>query len=403
MKSRSFLLKHLLLLGTLAFLTQSCADKSDEVESYFGFNLPKATIDRHIEEQMAQLGMPGLSFALINDGQVVHHNTFGYANLETQTKVSNNTIFEAASLSKPMFAYFAMTFVDEGILDLDTPLYTYQPHPDIEYDERYKQITARMVLCHRSGFPNWRNDTPGDKLKIHFDPGTDFLYSGEGYMYLGKVLCHLKNTDWEGLEVEYQSRVASPLGMEHTVFIQDSFSMKHKAEPYDEDGQWISPDRDPERQYRFEFRPPASVHSEAIDFSKWLIALMNKKGLKESSFDELFRVHSYVNEFNSIKVDYTLGFYKPRIPLTNLYLHGGNNYGFTSFFAADPDSDWGFVLFTNSEYGEQLGNELLLYLFFGPNLTILYILLGVLALSIIAFLFFGIRFFIRVLRRKKGA
>ena len=258
-----------------------------------------------------------------------------------------------------------------------------------------------MVLSHRSGFPNWRTDNPDNELKIQFEPGTAFFYSGEGYQYLAKVLKHIDQTDWEGLENQFQTKVAMPLGLDHTVFIQDDYSKANKAEPYDENGEWISPERDFDSLYRYQFRAPASVHSEALDFSKWLIALMNKEGLEETSFEELYKVHSYVNEFNSIKVDYTLGFYKPQIPMTSLYLHGGNNYGFTSSFAVDPDKKWGFVLFTNSEYGEQLGNELTLYMLTGPDLNKVFGTLAVVLLAILAGLFFIIRFTVKWIKNRK--
>ena len=86
--------------------------------------------------------------------------------------------------------------------------------------------------------------------------------------------------------------------------------------------------------------------------------MMEEEGLQASSYEELFTVHSYVDQFNGINVDYTLGFFKPQIPFTNIYMHGGNNYGFTSYFTIDPKKKWGFVLFTNSEYGEEFGGEL---------------------------------------------
>jgi CubicO group peptidase (beta-lactamase class C family) len=139
---------------------------------------------------MDTLNIPGLSIAVINDSKVVYHQTFGYANLEKQLPVTDKTIFEGASLSKSVFAFFVMKFVEEGKLDLDKPLYEYLPYPEIAHDDRYKQITGRMVLSHRSGYPNWRENEEDDKLKIKLEPGTNYEYSGEGYQYLAMVLKH---------------------------------------------------------------------------------------------------------------------------------------------------------------------------------------------------------------------
>ena len=115
-------------------------------------------------------------------------------NVDTRAVLDEQSIFEAASLSKPVFAYFVMKLVDKGQLNLDTPLYKYMPYPDIEKDERYKFITARMVLTHQTGLPNWRYFDLADSsmhikrgdLYLKFTPGTNFSYSGEAYRLSGK-------------------------------------------------------------------------------------------------------------------------------------------------------------------------------------------------------------------------
>lgn len=394
-------IRHFLILFLSFIICISCTQE-DTIDSYLGFDsISKESLNQYLDEKVKEYDIPGMSIAFINDGEVVYHRVMGYASKEKNIPVTNTTIFEGASMSKSVFAYFVMKYVEEGKLDLDKPLHEYLPYEDIAHDERYKKITARMVLSHRTGFPNWREDREDNQLVINFDPGTDYMYSGEGYMYLSKVLKEIDQTDWEGLEASFQEKVAKPLGMEHTVFLQDEYSNANKAEPYDEKGVWISPERDWDSIYRHQFRAPASIHSESLDFSKWLIALSNNEGLSESSFKEMYTVHSFVDEFEGIKVDYTLGFFKPRIPLTNLYVHGGNNHGFTCSFTIDPEKGWGYVLFTNSEYGEQLGSELLLHSMTGPKKTNLYIFLGLLVVTVLTLLFLLIRFIIRKLKKKK--
>ncbi|MEM6381019.1 MAG: serine hydrolase domain-containing protein, partial [Bacteroidota bacterium] len=181
-----------LLLVLCFFFLSHCSKQPNTVDSYLGFDIQQEELDQFLQDQMEQKQIPGMAIAFINQGQVVHHQTWGYANLEKQIPVDDKTIFEAASLSKSVFAYFVMKYVEAGQLDLDQPLYTYLPYPDIADDERYKKITARMVLSHRSGFPNWRTDYPEKKLFIQFEPGTDFHYSGEGYQYLALVLKELE-------------------------------------------------------------------------------------------------------------------------------------------------------------------------------------------------------------------
>lgn len=362
-----YTLSRLLHIFFLIIPLASCwSQNKTEIKNYKGFDLPKDSLDSYLESRMEELKIPGLSIAVINDAKVVHHRTFGFAHLAEKLPATDKTIFEGASISKSVFAFFVMKYVEEGKLDLDKPLYEYLPYPDIAYDERYKKITARMrmVLSHRSGFPNWRENEDDKKLKIKFEPDTDYLYSGEGYQYLAMVLKHIEGTDWNGLEAAFQDRVAKPLGMKHTVFMQTPYTRAHKAEPYDESSKWI----DWKNNYWYkkgnqEFGAAYSIHSEPIDFSKWMITVMKKEQLSEESYNALFKHHSEVSTSTSgINVYYSLGFLTADKPYNNTYFHGGNNEGFTCWYMMDIEMDWGYVLFTNSEYGEKLGNELWDYL-----------------------------------------
>src|SRR5215213_5601289 len=115
-----------------------------------------ARLERLIPQLLADGGVPGLSALLIRDNKVFWQRAFGVTNAETREPVTPDTIFEAASLSKPVFAYGVLKLADAGKLDLDTPLVKYLPGAYVENDERLNQITARVVLSHRTGFPNWR-------------------------------------------------------------------------------------------------------------------------------------------------------------------------------------------------------------------------------------------------------
>ena len=269
--------------------------EDDSFRSYIGLPIGTEQFDQDVEQQMADRGVPGVSVAVINEGEVVHHATFGYANVADQLPVTADTIFEGASTSKPMFGFFVMRLVEEGKLDLDRPLYEYYPHPDVASDPRHRDITARMVLSHRSGFPNWRDGEDDKQLRIHFEPGTDYLYSGEGYQYLAMVLREIEGTDWPGIEALFQAKVAEPLGLEHTVYVQTPYTRAHKAEPYDSNGDWIDwRNSDWFLKEDGNFVAPASIHTESLEFSRWLQALMNQELLSAESYQELFKPHSSI-------------------------------------------------------------------------------------------------------------
>lgn len=350
----------LLYFFCLVMTATSCISQERyKIKNLKEFKVSTDSINAFLKSRMDTLNIPGLSIAVINQGKVAYHETLGFADLDKKLPVTDKTLFEGASMSKSIFAFFVMKFVEEGKLDLDRPLYEYLPYPDIAFDERYKKITARMVLSHRSGMPNWRENEEDKKLKIKFEPGTDYEYSGEGYQYLAMVLKHLEGTDWNGLEAIFQEKVAQPLGMEHTVFIPTHYTKKNKAEPYNNQRQWIDWKNDYWfKKYKGKFVAPSSIISESMDFSKWLFAVMDRKLLSQESYKELFKHHSKISTSSTgISVYYTLGFLTADKHYRSTYFHGGNNAGFTCYYLMDTEKKWGFVLFTNSEYGEKLGNE----------------------------------------------
>ena len=172
-------------------------------------------VDGFIETYQKYHNIPGVSLALIKDGKLVYHKTYGVKNTFTGEKVDSNTLFEAASVTKPVFSFAVQRLAERGMIDLDKPLYLYLPYPDIAYDERYKLITARHVLTHRTGFPNWRWMNNDGKLDIQFTPGTSYNYSGEGFEYLKMVV---EKITGKKVEQVLKEEVLDPVGLYHTFF-----------------------------------------------------------------------------------------------------------------------------------------------------------------------------------------
>lgn len=318
-------------------------------------------IERFMRDRMSAFRVPGASLAIIEDGQVAYHRVFGMANSEKSVPVTESTLFEGASLSKPLFAYFAMTFVEEGRLDLDRPLYEYLPHPDLTHDPRHRLITARMVLSHTSGLPNWRSGPGKQGLAIHFEPGSGFKYSGEGYQYLALVLAHIADTDPAGLEALFQARVAKPLGMTRTHFVRPQEASMTKATPY------LDSKPLPQAPMKREFGAAYSIETEAQDYARWMIALLDGRGLSEPGFATYFagqqaKIPADEPERAFGLQDWALGLGVLETPVGRLYAHGGNNEGFTSLMVLSRERKWGMVLFTNADQVTMLGVELMTFL-----------------------------------------
>jgi CubicO group peptidase (beta-lactamase class C family) len=349
-----------------------------QLKTLSGQDLSIGELDSVIGRQMDSLHMPGLSFTLINDGRVVYHRILGVAAIRAgldpkvqEQNVNKASIFEAASLSKPVFAYLVLRLVDQDVLDLDTPLYRYLPYADIAADSRYKLITARMVLSHTTGLPNWRNFDPNDQsqhkygaLYLQFTPGTSFSYSGEGYRYLAHVIAHLCGPTAPILESLFQNEVAIPLGMQQAWFTGNAYISKHKVKGHF-DGKVTGKKWPAEfpKEDSTSFSAAGGLHTEAISFSNFLIALMNGTGLSASSLEAFFKEQVRIPEdsphfkFNG-DTGWGLGIAIKPVSYGVLHEHGGNNGDFQSGFKINRANRNGYVFFTNCEQGRSFNEKI---------------------------------------------
>lgn len=320
-----------------------------------------------LKKEMDSIGMPGLTIAIINNGKMVYHKALGIANVNTKTMVDEESIFEAASMSKPVFAYLVMKMVDKGLLTLDTPLYRYLPYPDIARDERYKLITARIVLTHRTGFPNWRYFNMADSsLHVHypdlylkFTPGTQYGYSGEGFLYLAEVVAHLTARTLQTLEPLYEQEVAVPMEMPHAWFTGNSYITQHKVSGhvngkvhFSNGTTWPSPFPTWDSTY---FNPAASLHTDVVSYANFVINWMKGKGLTKKSFNEMLKPQYKLPEDPSNPGEPTetgLGIFITNTAYGTRYQHGGNNGNFQSNFVWYIPQKSGYIYFTNCNKSE---------------------------------------------------
>ena len=175
-------------------------------------------LEEYINTYMEFYGIPGVSLALIKDGKLLYHKVWGYKNATTKEPVDNETLFEAASITKPVFGFVVLRLVEKGVLDLDKPLYQYLPFEELEVTPEYKLMTARHVLIHRSGLPNWG-------VPLINTPGTEYGYSGEGFEYLKRVVVEITGKPIEQLLDE---ELIEPLGLDHMEF-KDSDQLRKVA------------------------------------------------------------------------------------------------------------------------------------------------------------------------------
>ena len=195
-----------------------------------------AELARQIPEWLRQANVPGLSIAVIQDARLAWRRAFGVRDASSNVQVDNDTLFEAASMSKPVFAYVVLKLCETGVMDLDTPLTKYVSTRFLEGDPRLDLMTARHVLSHTGGFQNWRSEK--SPLAIHFTPGSRYLYSGEGYNYLQTVVTTLLGQPFERY---MRSRLFEPFGMTSSCYVWNDAVGRRMAQPHD-------PDRKTDRQ-----------------------------------------------------------------------------------------------------------------------------------------------------------
>jgi len=353
-----------LLLFTCISLILGCHTQENNIELLNGDLISKKAVDEFLVLQMDSFKITGLSIAVINNAEIVYNRTLGFANIDSLSEVTEKSLFDAGSLSKPLFAYFALKLSEQGVFNLDTPLYKYLLYPDIEYDERYKLITARMVLSHTTGFPNWRAFNPYGKLDIKCTPGTEFYYSGEAYLYLSKVIAHLSNRTLKNLDDYFQEVVSKKIGLNNSYYSANEYLKKHKVKGHIEG----KPVDEPFYYFNLEkFGAAGFLHTEALDYSKFLIAIMNEKGLMKETFNEMFTEHIALSN-EEVYISYTdsiawgLGFGIKESPYGKLYFHEGLNHGFQSYFMINKEDKRGYVFFTNCQNADELIKNLEIFL-----------------------------------------
>jgi len=316
------------------------------------------TLEQRIPVLLKDASVPGLSIALIRDDKTYWLHSFGVRDEKTHQPVTDQTIFEAASLSKPVLAYGVLKLVDQGKLNLDTPLSSYLPKPYLEGDPRIEKITARIVLSHRTGFPNWRN---GDTLTIHFTPGERFSYSGEGFVYLQKVVEQITG---KPLNEYINEAVFQPLGMTSSSYVWRPDYDERTASPHDAG-----------EQAQDKYKPKdanaaSSLHTTAVDYAIFVEALLRGTGLRPQTFREMLTPQIAVDpdcrnctdrdapKQLSKTVFWGLGVGIQQTKEGESFWHWGDNGGFKCYMLAYPKQKIGMVVFTNGENGLAIVNEI---------------------------------------------
>lgn len=356
-------------------------------------NPPNADLLSRLPQIMEIAGVPGLSMSVVQDGRIAWTHYRGVMDATTNQPVSADTLWPAASLSKPAFAFAALHLVDEGKLDLDRPLRSYVPDhaPD---DPRGNKITARHVLSHSSGLRNWRQraDQP---LVPDFEPGARFQYSGEGIYYLQRTVEHIAGM---GFEQFMEERLFNPLGMTASTYSWRRDMATRLVSGHDQGQPRQSPSKDlaqrlldvadqqkkPLAAFKHEDlvvamqsmspAPPtlpnfmipnaaASLVTTPTDYARFLIELLDNHNavidLKPATRKLMFTAQSRINSALQWGLGIGLEQQFDVAGDPSFLWHWGDNGSWKNFVLAHPATKSAIVIFTNGSRGLNVANRVM--------------------------------------------
>lgn len=361
----------------------SCAPRTEapraDIKRLDATGIQTTTLTRQVQALMDSAEVHGMALAIFNDNTLVYKNSFGYSRFDTKEPLTDSTNIYGASLSKAVFGVLVMQLVEEGVIDLDTPLESYLPkkmweyepktrwhdnYSDLRKDSLYHKITARMCLSHTSGFPNWRSFEEDKKLKVLQAPGERYRYSGEGMVYLQVVLERMLNTSLETLAKE---KIFGPLEMENTSYtwqpyFEDDYAYGHAAT-----GALFGKDKDNEA------RGPSTLETTLDDYSTFLEAVLQQKLLSAASYQEFFTPQVSIRSLrqfgplslqdstlnDAIALAYGLGWGVLQSPYGVGAFKEGGGGGFQHYSILYPEAGIGVLMMANSDNGDGIIKELL--------------------------------------------
>lgn len=366
------MMRRLLSLGLfLALLLSACNATPVPAPAPGDLQSMNDALDALVPGLLSAYNIPGAAVALVHEGRLYSASGYGLADVASDTKVTPETLFQVASVSKPVSAWGVMKLVETGLVDLDAPVDTYLTRwhlPPSEFDE--SQVTIRRLLSHSAGlslhgYPGFEPDQTlptleeslsgatggsGD-VRIVAQPGEKFSYSGGGYTLLQLLVEEVSGQPFSDY---MQQQVLNPLGMERSSF--DILPSKGvvTASAYDASGQQLP-------LYNFTARAAAGLYTSASDLGRFVAAAMptvsgdlpGRGLLSPTTVAEMLSAAVPLSGSNAAMGDsFGLGYSVENTSDEILVAsHSGGNRGWRSYIGLAPQTGEGIVILTNSDGG----------------------------------------------------
>ncbi len=273
----------------------------DSIRRLDGSRISIADADAFARKTLAAAHVTGAQVAVMDKGRLVWSGAFGLRRRDPALPMDHETTTWAASITKSVFSTYVMQLVERGEFDLDAPIASqlpkrldeYEPYresaSEIVRDPAWQSVTPRMLLAHSSGLLNFATIEPGKKMRLHFKPGTQFQYSGEGINLVQFVIEQKKH---ETLDKLLQDALFTPLGMARTGIIYRKDFEADVADRYDFAENFRSQTR------RFPARAAGSMTTSADDLARFFTAFFAGQIVKPSTRTAMFRPYLRINSLH---------------------------------------------------------------------------------------------------------
>lgn len=334
-------------LTALTIATALCAQPSQSSGSPPSQAI--ATLDQQIAPLLAENRIASVSFATIEHGRISQVKAFGEQS--RGVRATPATLYNIASLTKPLTAEIILRLASQKKLSLDEPMDSSWIDPDLVNDKRHSLLTPRLALTHRTGLPNWRSP-PG--LAFVRDPGTAWGYSGEGFQYVARFAAARMHVPLDRLA---DSELFRPLGMHDTSYIGKPWFSGRVAVPTDAAGKALLAVI-PEKANAADL-----VYSTPHDYAVFMLGVLTDKGLSKAIARQ--RSTSQVSMMDITctgakaascppHVGFGLGWQLLDWPGEKILMHTGKDEGVFTFAYLNRTTGEGVVIFTNSDNGYKI-------------------------------------------------
>jgi CubicO group peptidase (beta-lactamase class C family) len=324
------------LLGFVVFVAFSAAARADKVDDY-------------IKAEMQRRDIPGLSVAVVRNGEILKAQGYGLSNVELSAAATPETIYQSGSIGKQFTATLVMMLVEEGRLGLDDPVGKYIAGAP----PSWQSITLRHLLTHTSGISNslygkidLRQDYTEEELlhriealPLDFPPGDKWTYSSPGYVTLGVLLHKVTGKSYGDL---LREKIFEPLGMSTARIISEADIIPNRAAGYRlvegklKNQEWVSP--------TLNTTADGSLYLTVLDLAKWDAALYTEKLLKRSSLDRMW-APAKLNDGKT--VPWGFGWMLGERRGNRVIEHGGEWQGFSTFIMRFVDKKLTVIVLAN--------------------------------------------------------